>query len=91
MGLSGLAGNEPEWLEAVQMWESALAKHNKPASGLAFGTPEQKKMLARGKSFTFTGTDIFALQGQVGELNHMRDNFKTQNYEGIYKVLGANY
>jgi 4-hydroxy-2-oxoheptanedioate aldolase len=86
MGLSGLAGSEPEWLAAVQKWESVLAKHNKPASGLALGTPEQKAMQARGKSFTFTGTDIFALMGQVAELNYMRENFKAQNYESVYKV-----
>lgn len=31
----GLGGNEPEWLEAVALYESTLAKHDMPASGLA--------------------------------------------------------
>jgi hypothetical protein len=54
----GLMGPEKEWLEAVALYESTLAKHNKPASGLAFGPPEAKATLSKGKSMIFGSADV---------------------------------
>jgi 4-hydroxy-2-oxoheptanedioate aldolase len=87
MGLPGMAGMEPEWLGAVALYESTLKKHNKPASGLALGPPEMKATMAKGKSFLVTGSDCFALLGQMGELAHMRDNFKAMDYSKVYKAI----
>ena len=83
MGLPGVLGQEPEWLEAVALYESALKKHNKPASGLALGPPEMKAAMARGKSFMVTGSDFNALLGQTSELTHMRENFKAMDYSKV--------
>lgn len=83
----GILGQEPKWLEAVALYESTLAKHNKPASGLALGTPEMKESLARGKSFMVTGSDYFALLGQCSELGDMKQRFPAMDYSKAYKTL----
>jgi 4-hydroxy-2-oxoheptanedioate aldolase len=84
MGIKGggLLGQEEEWIEAVRLYEGTLAKHNKPASGLALGTPEMKEVMGRGKSFMVSGSDYYALLGQGTELG-----FPARKYEGIYKQL----
>ena len=90
MGFSGggLGGNEPEWLEAVALYESTLAKHNMPASGLAMGTPETKEMMGRGKSFVVVAADTYAIMGAgLSELGYFRENFPRKNHKGIYKQL----
>jgi 4-hydroxy-2-oxoheptanedioate aldolase len=87
MGLPSFWGDEPEWLEAVAMYESTLAKHNKPASGLAVGDPEQKKAMAKGRSFIVTGSDMFALMGQMGELAFARENFPQMDFANVYKKI----
>jgi 2-keto-3-deoxy-L-rhamnonate aldolase RhmA len=83
----GLLGQEPEWLEAVALYESTLAKHNKPASGLALGTPEMKTTMARGKSFMVTGCDYYAILGQCAELGDMKQRFPAMDYSKVYKQL----
>lgn len=89
MGISagGLLGQEPEWLEAVALYESTLAKHNKPASGLALGTPEMKAIMGRGKSFMVSGADYYALLGQGAELGDMRQRFPAMDHSKVYKTL----
>jgi 4-hydroxy-2-oxoheptanedioate aldolase len=57
----GIMGAEKEWLDAVAIYESTLAKHNKPASGLALGPPEAKATLSKGKSMLFGSADLFGL------------------------------
>ena len=83
----GLLGEEPEWLEAVALYESTLAKHNKPASGLALGTPEMKTAMARGKSCMVTGADYIAILGQCAELGDMKQRFPAMDYSKVYKQL----
>ena len=83
----GILGEEAEWLEAVALYESTLAKHNKPASGLALGPPEMKDNLGKGRSFMVTGSDYFALLGQGAELEDMRKRFPTRDHSNIYKKL----
>jgi 4-hydroxy-2-oxoheptanedioate aldolase len=85
MGLPSGYGEEPEWLDAVKLYESTLAKHNKPASGFAAGPPEIKAKLARGKSLLVITSEVSALQGTITELAHTRGNFPAMKYEGVYK------
>ncbi|KAG4433193.1 hypothetical protein IFR05_011328 [Cadophora sp. M221] len=90
MGFSGggLGGNEPEWLDAVALYESTLAKHNMPASGLAMGTPESKAAMGRGKSFVVVAAETFAIMGAgLTELGYFRENFPKRNHKGVYKQL----
>lgn len=87
MGLPGLLGEEPEWVEALAIYESTLKKHNKPASGLSLGPPEMKAAMARGKSFLVSGSDFYALLGQTSELTYGRENFKAMDYSKVYKEL----
>lgn len=83
----GLLGQEPEWLEAVALYESTLAKHNKPASGLALGTPEMKATMGRGKSFMVSGADYYGIIGLNTELGDMRQRFPPMDYSKVYKQL----
>ncbi|CAG8980338.1 hypothetical protein HYALB_00013677 [Hymenoscyphus albidus] len=76
----GLYGKEPEWLEGVKIYEAALAKHNKPASGLAFGTPEAKEIMSKGKSMLFCAADVYGLMGALGDLADTRKEYPARNY-----------
>ncbi|KAF1990517.1 Phosphoenolpyruvate/pyruvate domain-containing protein [Aulographum hederae CBS 113979] len=76
MGLDGLAGAEPEWLEAVEKFKSTLAKHDMANSSLALGTPEQKQQMGEGKAFVVTSADVAALLGHLGELSEARELFR---------------
>jgi 4-hydroxy-2-oxoheptanedioate aldolase len=88
MGLSGIAGAEPEWLEAVALYESTLAKHNQAASGFSLGTPEAKAELSRGKSFLMVAADFFAIVANgCADLAGARGEYKQQNHNGIYKRI----
>jgi len=80
----GLLGTEPEWLEAVAEYEAALAKHNKPASGLAFGPPGVKQVLSRGKSLLVASADIYALLSGLGDLVQLREEFPAMDYSKVY-------
>lgn len=80
----GLLGQEPEWVEALAEYEAALAKHNKPASGLAFGPPNMKKALSRGKSLIVSAADTFALMGALGDLAQLREEFPAMDYSKVY-------
>lgn len=80
----GLLGQEPEWLEALAEYEGALAKHNKPASGLAFGPPDMKKELSRGKSLIVASADVFALMAALGDLAQLREEFPAMDYSKVY-------
>lgn len=63
------ANDEPEWLEAVALYESTMAKHNKPKAGFTLGaTPQQRAAGAKGKVLAALGYDIFAFVGQAVDL-----------------------
>jgi 4-hydroxy-2-oxoheptanedioate aldolase len=83
----GLLGQEPEWLEAVALYEGTLRKHNKPASGLTLGPPELKDAMGKGRSFMVTGADVHALLGTVEQLKDMRQRFPPKDHSQIYKAL----
>ena len=57
----GVEGDDAEWLKAKALYESTLRKHNKPASGLAFGSYEINIAMARGRSFVVAAGDMFGL------------------------------
>ncbi|PQE07882.1 aldolase citrate lyase family protein [Rutstroemia sp. NJR-2017a WRK4] len=87
MGLPGVWGDEKEWMDALKIYEGTLAKHDKPASGLALGTMEQKLAMGRGRSFMVSGSDVFTLTMQAMDAKEMKDNFKQMSYQGVYKAL----
>ncbi|KAM3072146.1 hypothetical protein ACMFMG_008604 [Clarireedia jacksonii] len=87
MGLPGTWGDEKEWMDALKIYEGTLAKHDKPASGLALGPMEQKLRVGRGKSFLVSGSDVFPLTMQAMDAKEMKDNFKQMSYKGVYKAL----
>ncbi|KAI9641290.1 hypothetical protein NHQ30_010091 [Ciborinia camelliae] len=88
MGLPGLWGDEKEWTDAVALYESTLAKHNMPSSGMAMGFSVEAKLgMARGKSLLISGSDIFALMMQGGEAKQMHQNLVAHDHSGIYKKL----
>jgi len=88
MGLPGVWGDEKEWNEAVALYEGTLAKHNKPASGLALApTIEGKIQMARGRSLVVSGSDVFPLMGQANEAKQMHENLLAHDHSGIYKKL----
>ncbi|KAF4624741.1 hypothetical protein G7Y89_g13428 [Cudoniella acicularis] len=89
LAAGGLMGDEEEWTEAVKVYEAALAKHNKPASGLAFGTPEMKEHLSRGRSMIVVAADTYALMGTMGDLAEVRKDYPAMDYSKVYKTLCA--
>ena len=72
-------------MEAVRIFESTLAKHNKPVSGMAFGPPEAKKMLAKGRSVIVANADVMAIQSTVQELGQVRELFPAKDYSGVFQ------
>jgi 2-keto-3-deoxy-L-rhamnonate aldolase RhmA len=84
----GVEGDDPQWLEAKALYESTLRKHNKPASGLALGSPELTKSMARGRSFVVCSGDMFGLmQSGLRDVSFARENFARMDYSQVYKVL----
>ncbi|ESZ92892.1 hypothetical protein SBOR_6720 [Sclerotinia borealis F-4128] len=66
MGLPNMWGEEKEWTDAVALYESTLAKHDKPSSGMAMGfSLDAKLAMAGGKSLLISGSDIFPLMMQA--------------------------
>jgi 4-hydroxy-2-oxoheptanedioate aldolase len=64
-GNGGMGGEEPEWLEAVTLFETILQKHNKPRGGFAFpppiGTAKNFKEACEKMSFCTVSCDVVAL------------------------------
>lgn len=91
MGLpanGGMGGTEPEWLRAVALYESTMAKHNKPAAGFSMGTPEQMEITSRGKCFVVVGAELYAILGNgMEQLGKYREFMPKMNYKGVYKQL----
>jgi len=85
IGLEGLTGDEPDFVALHDKYISTLKKHNMPASGLCLGTPENKRKIAKGKSFLVTGSDMYAVYGQMGELAFAKQNFPKYDYSAYEK------
>jgi len=88
MGYSGLGGAEPEWLEALALFESTLAKHNQAYSGFSLGPPEAKAMLSKGKSFLMVAADFFSIVGSgCADLAEARKIYPAKNQNGVLKRI----
>jgi 4-hydroxy-2-oxoheptanedioate aldolase len=88
MAAGGLFGSEPEWLEAVKLYEGTLRKYNKPASGLALGDPATVDAMARGRSFIVNSADMYALMGSgLQEQAYMRQRFPAKDHSKDYEAL----
>ncbi|CZR57668.1 related to 2,4-dihydroxyhept-2-ene-1,7-dioic acid aldolase [Phialocephala subalpina] len=91
MGLpanGGMGGTEPEWLEAVKLYESTMAKHNKPATGFSMGTTEQMERTSKGKCLVVVAADVYGLIGNgLEQLFKFREFLPQQNFKGAYKQL----
>jgi len=88
MGLSGMGGVEPEWLEAVALFESTLTKHNQAVSGFSLGPPEVRAVLSKGKSFLMVAADFHSIVANgLQDLASSRTEYKQQSQEGVYKRI----
>lgn len=85
MGLPGVWGDEPEWLEAAGLLEATLKKHDKPYSGFVLGDEEVIKAGAIQKSFLMAAADGFALLGTAGTLATCRRLLAPRNYSEASK------
>lgn len=87
MGLPGFWGQETEWLNALDTFESILRKHDKPYSGLATGDDEWLKLRGEGRSVMFVSSDLEAILRTRDDLAHVRTLFPKRDYSA--KALGA--
>jgi 2-keto-3-deoxy-L-rhamnonate aldolase RhmA len=71
MGLDGMWGEEPEFQNAVQLYEETLRKHNKPNSGASFN---ENWTLGANKTFTVVAGDWLALLSQRDTIQSARQN-----------------
>ncbi|KAI9750495.1 MAG: hypothetical protein M4579_006445 [Chaenotheca gracillima] len=70
MGLDGLWGTEPEYLDAVKSYEDTLKKHRKANSGVCLNDWTK----AVNKAFVIVGGDAFALVGEKATISNARQN-----------------
>ena len=85
MGLPAFGGGEPEWEEAVKLFEATMAKHDMPGAGFVFGPPEAREKLAKGKAWMCSSADILALMGTMGELGAFREAFPAKSQVGAWE------
>jgi 4-hydroxy-2-oxoheptanedioate aldolase len=77
-GNFGLGGDEPEWKEAAELFESTMKKHDKPRGGFAFagapfGTPEGLTKAAEYMSFMGVSADVLHLWHMAQDLSQARE------------------
>ncbi|KAL8823394.1 MAG: hypothetical protein Q9191_005896 [Dirinaria sp. TL-2023a] len=71
MGLDGVWGDEPSFMDVVKLYEDTLKRHKTPNSGMCmFGQWEK----ASNKAFVVVGGDAFALLGEAALVNNARAN-----------------
>ncbi|KAJ5654237.1 hypothetical protein N7490_001240 [Penicillium lividum] len=71
MGLDGMWGEEPEFQNAIRLYEETLKKHNKPNSGQSFN---ENWTLGANKSFTVVAGDWLAFLSQRDTIQSARQN-----------------
>ncbi|KAI9713182.1 MAG: hypothetical protein M1820_001167 [Bogoriella megaspora] len=74
----GFGGSEPEWLEALKIYDETLKKHNKPRAGFAMGPPDIMKMLGAGNSFIMCAADVVQLLQLGSSLSLAREVFPAE-------------
>jgi len=75
MNMAGMSGPEPEWQEAVKMYDAAIKKHDKPSAGFVFGDPETMKASGKDKAFMVVAADVIALQTTMAQAAGARELF----------------
>ena len=75
----GMGGTEQEWLDAVQLFEDTLTKHNVKRAGFAFGADDEGRV-RNGKRnvLNICAADVMALLGLAGDLAHVRELFPAE-------------
>ncbi|KAK1828021.1 Pyruvate/Phosphoenolpyruvate kinase-like domain-containing protein [Podospora conica] len=69
----GVPDDEPEWVEAVRLYEETMEKHGKVKGGFVLGgEPETIRAAARDKEFLCGFADVLALMGMAGSLGQAR-------------------
>lgn len=71
MGLDGMWGEEPEFQNAIQLYEETLRKHNKPNSGQALNG---NWTLGANKSLTIVAADFLAFLSQRDAIQSARQH-----------------
>ena len=62
-GNGGMGGPEPEWLEAVELFDQTLAKHGKARAGFAFGDEAASRKTGQHNVLNVVAADVIALMG----------------------------
>lgn len=70
-GLDGMWGDEPEFQNAIRLYEETLRKHSKPNSGQSFN---ENWTLGADKSFTVVAGDWLAFLSQRDTIQSARQN-----------------
>lgn len=73
-----VAGFEPsmdqKWLDAVELYNQILLRHNKPSAGFAMGDSDTIKLMGTGKAMCVVGGDVLGLCAQSEVLVMARDH-----------------
>jgi len=76
--------NEPEWLEAMEKYNAALKKHDKPNSGFGLGPPEVVAKVAQTKCIVFIHGDVFSIVSGMSDLA-MAKQWPARNFSAANK------
>ena len=71
MGLDGITGTEPQFVDLQKIYEETLRKHNKANSGFCFGGDWEK---GGNKAFVVVASDAIALLGEAATIQTARQN-----------------
>ncbi|BDD59120.1 hypothetical protein MAP00_004357 [Monascus purpureus] len=71
-GLS-IQGDEPEWLDAVELFHSTVTKHNKPYAGFTFATGDGLRKATSNMAMCVITSDTTKLTEMMGELTAARE------------------
>ena len=69
----GVQATEPEWLEAVELFQKTLRKHNKPYSGFCFAKGEELRKATSNMAMCVITSDTTKLAEMMGELGGAKE------------------
>ena len=69
-GNGGMGGPEPEWLEAVDLFEQTLVKHGVARAGFAFGDEAASRKTGQRNVLNIVAADVIALM----QMNALQEN-----------------
>lgn len=64
--------DEPEWLEAEELFHATLKKHRKPFSGFSFTSGEALRKATEGMAIAFVAADVLKLSEMNSQLMEAR-------------------